>query len=278
VDASRSGQIVDVAGDLARLAAALRLALPYDEAPQVEVDGGVIEVLVHEQRSVPRIRRAALDVGIPDATLRIIRPVMFLYPYPTDGRTNEAALQELHAANVRWYAEGLGVQLTGMHPIVSAESRILILGSMPGEVSLKTGEYYANRQNRFWRIMETILGIPNGESWQQRTRRMTLAGVALWDVLKHCSRVGSLDSRILPRTEVPNDFADFLERHSAIDRIVFNGQKAAHSYNRLVEENLPADVRNRLRTAVAPSTSAANAKYTLAALVDSWREALGVTT
>lgn len=122
--------------------------------------------------------------------------------------------------------------------------------------------------------METILGIPHAESYQHRTRRLTLAGVALWDVLKHCSRVGSLDSRILPRTEVPNDFADVLERHPAIDRIVFNGQKAARSYHRLVEDKLPSSVRNSVRTAVAPSTSAANARYSLAALVDSWREAL----
>lgn len=263
--------------DLDRLAAALRLVLPNGEAAQIEVDGDHIEILVHEERGVRRIRRVARELGIPDESLRIIRPIFFLQPYPNDDQANEAAFQEFNADNVRWHGDGVGVQLTGMDPVASAESRILILGSMPGDVSLKAGEYYANRQNRFWRVMEAIVGVPHAKSYQQRTRHLTLAGVALWDVLKHCSRVGSLDSKIVARTEVPNDFARFLEHHPAIERIVFNGQKAASSYQRLVDDTLPEHVRNRVRTALAPSTSAANARYTLTRLVDAWREALATT-
>ncbi len=182
--------------------------------------------------------------------------------------------QEFRADTPRPDEDGTCIQLTSMDPLVAPGCRVLILGSMPGQVSLDSGEYYAHPQNRFWRVMEAIFGVSTAGSYDQRTSHLTLAGVAVWDVLKHCSRDGSLDSSILADTEVPNDLMDFMKRHRTIDRVVFNGRKAAKSFHRLVAHDLPDELRNRLSCDVAPSTSPANARATLPVLIDAWRKAV----
>jgi hypoxanthine-DNA glycosylase len=251
--------------------------MPRDLVPQITVDGDSIVVLMYEERGLPRLRRMARELGISDTALRIIRPVVFLQPHLGDDLANDAAYDEFIAAGVRMNAEGAGVQLSSMDPVAGSNSRVLILGSMPGELSLQAGQYYANGQNRFWRVMQAILGVSESGSYEQRTAELTLAGVALWDVLKHCRRVGSLDSKILSHTEVPNDLHGFLQLHPTINRIVFNGQKAARSFRQLVEQGLPDDLQGRVVTVVAPSTSGANARATLDTLIKAWNEALSVT-
>jgi TDG/mug DNA glycosylase family protein len=166
------------------------------------------------------------------------------------------------------------VILTGMPAVVTGEPRVLVLGSMPGELSLRAGEYYANPQNRFWTLMEDILGVVRTEAYAQRTEALTAAGVALWDVLKHCSRPGSLDRRIDPATEEANDFAAFFRDHPSIVRIVLNGQKAARSFRRLVAPQFGAAGRTRFTTVVAPCTSPANARIGRTELTAAWRKAL----
>lgn len=166
------------------------------------------------------------------------------------------------------------VLLTSMPPIVSGTPRVLVLGSMPGELSLRRGEYYANSQNRFWSLIEDILSVPRSADYEHRTEALTSAGVALWDVLKHCSRVGSLDRRIKPSTEQPNDFMEFFGDHPTITRIVFNGQKAVQSFRRLVAPNLRPELATRLTTIVAPSTSPANARIGRSTLANVWQQAL----
>jgi hypoxanthine-DNA glycosylase len=88
-------------------------------------------------------------------------------------------------------------------PIVSDKSKVLILGSMPGEVSLKAGEYYAHRLNVFWDIMGELFGAGRSLPYQERTVRLQAAGVALWDALQACVRSGSLDASITLTTEGP---------------------------------------------------------------------------
>jgi double-stranded uracil-DNA glycosylase len=173
--------------------------------------------------------------------------------------------------------EGAGILLTSMDPVVGGEPTILILGSMPGEVSLKAGEYYAHPRNRFWIVIEGVFGIPATASYEERASRLVRNGVALWDVLKHCTRIGSLDSDIRRDTEVSNDLSEFLDRHPTVERIVFNGQKAEASFQRLVLAKLPLKLQRQLQTAVAPSTSPANAKLMFPALIAAWRVALNLT-
>jgi TDG/mug DNA glycosylase family protein len=157
-------------------------------------------------------------------------------------------------------------------PIESAMARALILGTMPGKASLQAGQYYAHPQNTFWRIAGTIVGFDPASPYEVRVARMRAAGIAIWDVLKSCTRRSSLDSDIVHATAVPNDLPAFLGEHPQIRRICFNGAKADALYARHVRPRLGAgpDVRYvRL-----PSTSPANASVPWPAKLQAWQAAL----
>ena len=157
------------------------------------------------------------------------------------------------------------MQLTSFPPIVSANAKVLILGSMPGQESLARNQYYAHPRNGFWFIMGEICGARAELPYTDRIERLNNAGIALWDVLMHCEREGSLDSHI--KNEVPNDFAAFFALHPTIQAIYFNGEKAHKSFQKHVTRS-PAMSHLTLKT--LPSTSPA---HTLAKQLklDSWR-------
>jgi hypoxanthine-DNA glycosylase len=151
-------------------------------------------------------------------------------------------------------------------PVSASNARILILGSMPGEASLAANQYYAHKRNDFWKIMGELIGASPDLSYPQRLETLKANGIALWDVLAHCEREGSLDSAIT--LEGVNDFAAFLASHSAIARIYFNGRKAADSFRRFV----PPDVlRAGMTLETLPSTSPANASFSFARKLEAWR-------
>lgn len=160
-------------------------------------------------------------------------------------------------------------------PLLGDAPRVLILGSMPGAASLRAGEYYAHRQNRFWPLMGALIGASPGLDYARRCARLTGAGIALWDVLSHCEREGSLDSAIRDDTSHPNDFAALFSRHPTIGTVLFNGAKAESSFMRLVapllasEPDVAALPRRRL-----PSTSPANASQSAEHKLAAWRDAL----
>src|SRR5689334_12191637 len=89
-------------------------------------------------------------------------------------------------------------------PIVADNSKVLILGSMPGVASIKVRQYYAHPRNAFWPIMGALFGVDPLLPYPERIARVRAAGVALWDSLQACVRPGSLDSAITE--EVSNDF------------------------------------------------------------------------
>lgn len=148
----------------------------------------------------------------------------------------------------------------------------MILGSMPGVHSLTAGQYYAAPRNRFWPLMGSLLGFDPEVPYGRRLNKLTGAGIALWDVLQSCEREGSLDTSIVESREVPNDFPEFLRSHSNLRAVAFNGQKAAKAFKRPVA--LPSRVRDQLDFLRLPSTSAANAGYSLAVLLEEWRAVL----
>ncbi len=123
-------------------------------------------------------------------------------------------------------------------PIENADARILILGSMPGEASLRAGQYYAHPRNLFWHIMGELLDTDPATSYDRRTQALKSARIALWDVLRSCRRKGSLDSSIDGESLVPNDFGAFFRRHPGITHVFFNGSKAEECYRRQVRPNL----------------------------------------
>jgi hypoxanthine-DNA glycosylase len=167
-----------------------------------------------------------------------------------------------------------GMMLTSFPPVVSPNATVLILGSMPGSRSLKMGQYYGHPHNFFWPFMQEILGVKRGLPYPQRLRELQEAGIALWDVLKECEREGSLDTAIVPASELPNDFTWLLTTYPAIQRICFNGSKAATAFARHVLPILPVEVREPLTLIPLPSTSPANRTIATADKVAKWRAAL----
>lgn len=153
-------------------------------------------------------------------------------------------------------------------PIVSPDARILILGSMPGTASLAAGQYYAHPQNAFWRIMGDLVGAGPEMAYEQRVTILISRGIAVWDVLRSCTRPGSLDSDI--RDEIPNDFAAFFAAHSNITHVGLNGGKAASSFRRHAARHCP----NHVVVTALPSTSPAHAARSLSEKCALWREAL----
>ncbi len=159
--------------------------------------------------------------------------------------------------------------LRSFPPVVSADCRVLILGSMPGEASLRAGQYYTHPRNAFWPIMGALCGAGPALAYPRRLERLQAAGIALWDVLQSCTRSGSLDSAI--RDEAANDFPTLLAAYPGIARICFNGAKAETAFRR---HALPELADRRPALLRLPSTSPAHASLGLEAKCRAWRLSL----
>jgi len=92
-------------------------------------------------------------------------------------------------------------------PIIEKSSRILILGTMPGEQSIAKQQYYGNPSNQFWKILFTIFNEDFSLSYEDRKALLSKHKIALWNVLASCQRQGSSDAKIIE--EVPNDLDKF---------------------------------------------------------------------
>ncbi|MFZ3140072.1 DNA-deoxyinosine glycosylase [Polaromonas sp.] len=115
--------------------------------------------------------------------------------------------------------------LTGLAPLVSSHTRLLILGSFPGVASLAAQQYYGHPQNQFWKILQAIwpsCAMPTGaNSYKIRSEWLLARGLGVWDVYAACEREGSLDSRI--RKPVVNDFAQLRRWCPELQAIAHNG-------------------------------------------------------
>ena len=160
--------------------------------------------------------------------------------------------------------------LTAFPPIIGLDPTVLVLGSMPSKRSLGEQEYYAHPQNSFWWIMSRLFCFDAGLRYQQKTELITISGVAIWDVLQHCEREGSLDASIKRESEVSNDFVEFLSRNQKIKHVIFNGQAAYAIFRRHHPELARS---SELSTIVCPSTSPANAKMSKQDKLVSWQQA-----
>ncbi len=139
----------------------------------------------------------------------------------------------------------------GLPPVVDDAARLLILGSFPSVQSLAAHQYYGNPRNAFWQITSELFGFDEKAPYENRLAALQSRGVALWDVLHKCRRIGSSDSKIDPESVVPNNFAELFARYPTITRVYFNGDKAATLFRRLVHVDAP------VRYQRLPSTSPA---------------------
>lgn len=155
-------------------------------------------------------------------------------------------------------------------PLARPSARVLILGSMPGEESLRQRRYYAFRHNQFWPIVGALFGIDPALPYAARVARLVAQDVAVWDVLKRCEREGSLDGDIRAASEVPNDFRRFFREHPMIGAVFFNGGKSERAFRRHVLPRLGARAA-QLTLIRLPSTSPAHAGMPRAAKLEAWR-------
>lgn len=153
-------------------------------------------------------------------------------------------------------------QIHPIPPVYDAHSTVLILGSFPSVKSRETGFFYGHAQNRFWRVTAAVFGCPVPATIPEKRAFLLKNRIALWDVLAACDIDGSADASI--RDVCPNDLAPILAA-APITRIFTNGATADALYTRYLLQTvgIPA-VR-------LPSTSPANAAWSLERLIDAWK-------
>ncbi|KRG71651.1 DNA-deoxyinosine glycosylase [Pseudoxanthomonas dokdonensis] len=160
--------------------------------------------------------------------------------------------------------------LRGMGPQLPAQCRVLVLGSMPGAQSLAEQQYYAHPRNRFWPVMGALCGFDAGLPYRQRVTELHAAGVGLWDVIGQCERQGSLDTAIIPASEVANPLPSLLASQPSLRLLAFNGNKAAQAFRRHLAERVVID-HPALQYLTLPSTSPANASFSQTRLLQAWQ-------
>jgi len=160
----------------------------------------------------------------------------------------------------------------GFPPIAKENAKILILGSMPSDISLQKQQYYGHQRNAFWPIMLSLFNqVSNleGIDYSQRKKLLIEQHIAVWDVLQHCVRAGSLDTAIKMDSIKVNDFHPFFSVHKAIEKVCFNGTKAEGIYVKYVLPHIK-DQFDYLQYVRLPSSSPAHAAMPLQQKIEVW--------
>ncbi|MGN0658716.1 MAG: DNA-deoxyinosine glycosylase [Emergencia sp.] len=150
----------------------------------------------------------------------------------------------------------------GFEPVYDENSRILILGTMPSVKSRENRFYYGHPQNRFWKVLASVLGEQVPETIEEKKDMLLRNGIAVWDVIESCDIIGSSDSSI--RSVSPADIGGLL-KSTSVSGVYVNGSQAEKLYNRYILE------KTGIPCTKLPSTSPANARWTLEMLVSSWQ-------
>lgn len=157
----------------------------------------------------------------------------------------------------------------GMPPIGARDARLLILGSLPGDESIRQQQYYAHPQNQFWRILCAVFGVPFTTVYAERLALLDTHRIAVWDVVHNASRPGSLDAAIT--APVANDFLAFFTAQLQITGIAFNGQKAAALFKSCIGDAGVIARTAHMPKVTLPSTSPAAAAMKLDDKIEKWR-------
>lgn len=155
---------------------------------------------------------------------------------------------------------------TSFPPISNENSRILVLGSLPGDKSLELGEYYGHPRNRFWKILSTITNKELPTAYAEKKEFLFKSGIGVWDVAHKATRKGSMDSAM--KDEEPNDLDAFIANHKNLTVIGFNGKKAELLFNKFFKR------QSSLRYVSLPSSSPANAGINFEDICTSWSRLL----
>ena len=147
-------------------------------------------------------------------------------------------------------------------PVYNKNSQILILGSFPSVKSREGRFFYHHKQNRFWKVLSTIVNDVLPETIDEKKDFLLKNHIAVWDVIESCDIKGSSDSSI--KNAVPNDFSDILKA-APIRKIYTNGGTAYKLYHKYCEKV------TGIKAMKLPSTSPANASYSLDRLISEWK-------
>ena len=152
--------------------------------------------------------------------------------------------------------------LTGLAPVIAHHTRLVVLGSFPGAMSLRMQQYYAHPRNHFWAILSALWGVDlTVRPYDQRLDELRARGLGLWDVYAACRREGSLDTAI--EASQLNDLASLRRRAPQLQAIAHNGGESAKAMRHTLALGVPV-VR-------LPSTSPANASWSFERKLDAWR-------
>ena len=152
-----------------------------------------------------------------------------------------------------------------MHPIApiyDKHSTILILGSFPSVKSREEGFFYGHKQNRFWKVVSRVFEEEEPKTIEEKKALLLRKHIAVWDVIAGCDIEGSSDSTI--KNVRPNDLSTILD-NAQIKAIYVNGKTAEKYYKKYIEKTI-----NR-KAVCLPSTSPANAAWSIEKLLDTWR-------
>lgn len=158
-----------------------------------------------------------------------------------------------------------GIYRHPLDPIFDESSILLILGTFPSVKSREANFYYANPQNRFWKVLSAILREELPKTDDEKRRMLLKHRIALWDVVHSCEIVGSSDSSI--QNVIPNDIRGLIAKTS-ITKLYANGAKAMELYRKHCQNEIDIPMT------LLPSTSPANASMTLPRLIERWEEVL----
>ena len=153
----------------------------------------------------------------------------------------------------------------GFGPYINGDSEILILGSFPSVLSREVNFYYGNPRNRFWNVLEAVFEDRAGNDVETRKSFCKRHKVALYDVIEECDIIGSRDDSI--ENIVPSDIISLISQ-SNIKRIVLNGNAAKRYFLTYFSQ-----IEN-VKIVFMPSTSPANAAWSLTRLIDVWKDGL----
>ena len=153
-------------------------------------------------------------------------------------------------------------QVHTIAPVYDENSRILILGSFPSVKSREQGFFYGHPRNRFWKVLSALFGTAVPATVEEKKSLLALNNIALWDVIASCDITGSADSSI--KNVHPVDLTPMLSE-CTINAIFTNGKTASGLYRKYIFPSVKTE------DIPLPSTSPANASYSLERLTDSWK-------
>ena len=150
-------------------------------------------------------------------------------------------------------------------PVFNKNSRILILGSFPSVKSREVQFFYGHPQNRFWKVISAVFNCDCPQTTDEKKKFLLDNNIALWDVIHSCEITGSSDSSV--KNAVPNNLSQIIE-HSKVKKVFTNGNLSYSLYNKLCYE------KTGITAVKLPSTSPANASWSLERLIAEWERLL----